>query len=204
MIKIIAVEREFGCGGGAIAARLAERLGWKLLDRELTDEIARLANVEASIVREKDEKVDPLFYRLTKVFWRGSQETAMLLPDNGIFDTDRMVTLVQQVMDKVIVEGNCVVVGRGAPWFLRGRSDTFSVFFYASRAEKMRRVLARVPNQAEVEHLVDTVDAERASFVKHYFGKDWPTRCLYHSMLNTVLGDELCVSTIIGMMKEMD
>src|SRR6266496_2697498 len=140
MIKIVAVEREFGCGGGAIAAKLASRLGWRLLDSELTDEIAKLANVESSRVREIDEKVDPLLYRLTKVFWRGSQEASVLLPDHSIFDADRMVALVQQVMDKVVVEGSCVIVGRGAPWFLRGREDTYSVFFYAPRSEKLRRV----------------------------------------------------------------
>ena len=203
MIKIVAVEREFGCGGGAIAAKLASRLGWRLLDSELTDEIAKLANVESSRVREIDEKVDPLLYRLTKVFWRGSQEASVLLPDHSIFDADRMVALVQQVMDKVVVEGSCVIVGRGAPWFLRGREDTYSVFFYAPRSEKLRRVLKRVSNAAEAEHLIDTVDVERGTFIKHYFGKNLPTRCLYHSMLNTILGDELCISTIVGMITEM-
>src|SRR5262249_6112808 len=44
MIRIITVEREYGCGGGEIAQQLAEHLGWKLWDQELTEEIARLAN----------------------------------------------------------------------------------------------------------------------------------------------------------------
>ena len=33
MLKIVTVEREYGCGGGEIAQRLAERLGWKLWDQ---------------------------------------------------------------------------------------------------------------------------------------------------------------------------
>jgi cytidylate kinase len=41
MIRAVTIEREFGCGGSEIAARLAELLGWKLWDRELTQEIAR-------------------------------------------------------------------------------------------------------------------------------------------------------------------
>ena len=43
-IRVIAVEREYGSGGAAIAQALAERLGWKLWDRDLTAEIARVAN----------------------------------------------------------------------------------------------------------------------------------------------------------------
>lgn len=30
MIRVITIEREYGCGGSEIAAKLAELLGWKL------------------------------------------------------------------------------------------------------------------------------------------------------------------------------
>ena len=68
MIKVITIEREFGCGGGAIAERLAERLGWKLFDRQLTSEIAKLGEVEESVAKDCDERLDSLLYRLGKVF----------------------------------------------------------------------------------------------------------------------------------------
>ena len=51
MFRLITIEREYGCGGGAIAARLAHQLGWTLWDRRLTEEIARLADVDASAVK---------------------------------------------------------------------------------------------------------------------------------------------------------
>jgi cytidylate kinase len=204
VIKVIAIEREFGCGGGVIGERLAERLGWKLFDRQLNAEIARLAKVEPSVAERCDERLDPLLYRLGKVFWRGSSERALTISDEKIFDTDRMVALVQQVIEGAAREGNCVIVGRGAPWFLRGRPDTFSIFLYAPRSEKIRRLMDRVRNQSEAMQLLNTVDDERAAFVKRYFGKQWPIRCLYHAMLNTLLGDDLCVSTIISLIDEID
>ena len=40
MIRIITIEREYGCGGGVIAKKVADRLGWKLWDQLLTCEIA--------------------------------------------------------------------------------------------------------------------------------------------------------------------
>ena len=45
-VRVVTIEREFGSGGADIAKRLAERLGWKLWDQRLTDEIARLAQCD--------------------------------------------------------------------------------------------------------------------------------------------------------------
>ncbi len=61
MFRLITIEREYGCGGGAIAAQLADRLGWKLWDQLLTEEIARLANVDAAAVKRCDERMDSRF-----------------------------------------------------------------------------------------------------------------------------------------------
>jgi len=204
LIKVIAIEREFGCGGGAIAERLAGRLGWKLFDRQLTSEIARLAEVEESVARHCDERLDPLLYRLGKVFWRGSYERGLPIADDKVFDTDRMVLLVQQVIKDASDAGNCVIVGRGAPWFLRGRSDTLSFFLYAPRSEKIRRLTALVKNQIEAVQLLNTIDDQRAAFVKRYFGKEWPARQLYHAMINTLPGDEACVSIILNIIEAVN
>lgn len=66
MFRIITVEREFGCGAPVIAAQLARSLGWKLWDQELTEEIAKVANVDCSEVERREERVDSRLYRLAK------------------------------------------------------------------------------------------------------------------------------------------
>ena len=74
MIKTITIEREYGSGGGEIAQLLAKQLGWKLWDQLLTEEIARLADCPKSVVEVREERTDPLYYRLFKSFLRGSYE----------------------------------------------------------------------------------------------------------------------------------
>ena len=197
MFRIITVEREYGCGGGAIAAQLAKQLGWKLWDQDLTQEIANLANVDCRTVAKCDEKVDNAFYRLAKVFWRGSYERAMPLGDDKMFDTDCLVSMMERISARIAEEGNAVVVGRGAPYFLRTRGDAFHVFLYAPYAEKIRRQMELGKPQSDAEDLVDTVDRERITFIKHYFNADWPTRCLYHMMINTAIGDDKVISMIL-------
>jgi CMP/dCMP kinase len=176
MFRMVTIEREFGSGGGGIACELAGRLGWKLWDRQLTSEIAQAAQVTESAVALCDERVDSRLYRLAKTFWRGSYERSMALANSRAFDADRMMTMVGEIMGTIAKEGNAVIVGRGAPFFLREREDTFRVFTYAPQEEKIRRLLAMGKNREEAEDLVENVDKERKAYIKHYFNADWPTR----------------------------
>jgi cytidylate kinase len=203
MYRVITIEREYGCGAGQIAAQLAAHLGWKLWDRDLTCEIARVANVDDSAVSMCEERVDSTFQRLVKVFWRGSYERSANL-EHQPFGPDRMVEVGEHVMKDIAERGNCVIVGRGAPYFLRERGDAFHVFMYAPRAEKLRRLQDLGKMLHDAEDLVDTVDRERILFVKHYFGADWPTRSLYHLMINTSMGNDTVLSTILQTMRMME
>jgi len=201
MFRIVTLEREFGSGGGGIACQLAQRLGWKLWDQQLTSEIAQRAQVTESAVALCDERVDSRIYRLAKAFWRGSYERGMALANSSAFDTDRMMAMVGEIMRTIAAEGNAVIVGRGGPFFLREREDTFRVFTYAPHDEKIRRLVAMGKKRAEAEDLVENVDKERMAYIKHYFNADWPTRALYHLMINTVVGDENVIATILNGME---
>ena len=204
MIRIVTMEREYGAGGSAIAQKLAEQLGWRVWDQALTAEIARLARCDQGSVARLEERVDPLFYRLMKVFMRGSHERS--LPVNGLenLDADSMVVFMQRVIEGAAAAGSCVIVGRGAPYLLRDRSDSFHVFVYAPLEEKIRRVRALGKSEAEAVELVGAIDQERATFVKKYFGKEWPSRHLYHLMINSAVGDDVVVRTILDEMQTLN
>jgi cytidylate kinase len=195
------LEREFGSGGGGIACQLARRLGWKLWDQQLTAEIAKRAEVGEEAVAMCDERVDSRLYRMAKAFWRGSYERSLPLADSPAFDTDRMMAMMAEICRSIAAEGNAVIVGRGSPFFLRERKDTFRVFTYAPREEKIRRLLDLGKGRAEAEDLVDNVDKERVAYIKHYFNAEWPTRSLYQMMINTEIGDEKVIDMILHGMK---
>ncbi len=204
MIKIVTIEREYGSGGGEIAQRLATQLGWKLWDQLLTEEIARLAECPKVVVQVREERTDPLYYRLFKSFLRGSYEGSLNAHKLKVVDSESILKLTERVVQHAAKSGNSVIVGRGAQHFLRNREDTLRVFLYAPRDAKVRRLLARGKSQGEAEQLVDSVDQERADFIQKYFGVEWPSRAVYHTMINTAIGDELVVQTILGMMKTLD
>jgi cytidylate kinase len=200
MKQFLFIDREFGAGASTVAEKIAQRLGWKLLDHALTQEIARLANVPSEVCERREERVDPWLEHLINIIWRGSFERNLTPPDLAAFDADRLVALVKQVLEQAVADGPCVIVGRGAPYHLRDRTDTFCVFLYASRERRFRRVLSRVASAAEAVELVDTIDEKRRKFVKHYFGYDWPDRHLFHAMLDTAIGDDTTVDAILYLM----
>ena len=204
MIKIVTIEREYGCGGGEIAQRLAKQLSWKLWDQQLTEEIARLAECPKAEVECREERTDPLYYRLFKSFLRGSYEGSINAHKLKLVDSECILKFTEQVVQQAANTGNSVIVGRGSQLFLRNRKDTLRVFLYAPREDKVRRLLARGKNEEEAEHLVDTVDRERADFIRKYFNIEWPDRAIYHAMINTMVGDQTVADTILDLMKTFE
>ena len=204
MFKIITVEREYGAGGSLVAAELARRKGWQLLDQQLTCEIAKLAAVDEHAVARREEKCDPLIHRLAKVFWRGSYERSLPIADDKVFGADELVEHAHEVIEKKAREGSCVIVGRGAPYILRTRPDAFHIFVYGSRDVKIRRLVKLKMSEKEATEMVDTIDRERAAFVRKYFNAEWPCRRLYHLMLNSDHGIEHVINVVLATMESLE
>src|SRR5271165_3103243 len=197
MVRVITVEREYGSGGAEIAQALADRLHWKLWDQALTNEIARYMECDCRVVEEHEEKRDPLYYRLLKSFMRGSYEGSQNIHRVQMADTDCIREITELVVKQAVAGGNCVIVGRGSAYYLQDRSDVFHVFIYAPRKDKIRRLRARGKSETEAVQLADTVDNERAAFIKQYFGVDWPDRSKFHLMVNSTVGVNVAVDTIV-------
>ena len=204
MKQILLIDQEYGAGADTIGETIARRLNWKFFDQALTSEIARLAKIPAEVCQRRLERNDPVLQRLVNIIWRGSFDRNLPSPDLAILDSKRLASLVQQVIEQTAEKKPCVIIGRGAPFFLRNRSDTFCVFLFASRELKFRRVLKRVGDEAEAIHLVDTLDEDRRKFVKHHFGHDWPNRQLFHAMFNTGMGDDNTVEAILDLLNAVN
>lgn len=200
-MHIVTIEREYGCGGGEIAQLVANRLGWKLWDQRLTEEIARLANCSTAVVEAREERNDPLYYRLFKSFLRGSYEGSINAPKLNLVDSETIAKITRRVVEHAAGKGNCVIVGRGSQQFLKARPDTLRVFLFAPREDKVRRLLGRGKSEKEAEELVDSVDRERADFIQKYFKVEWPDRAIYHMMLNTAIGEPPVVNMILGLLQ---
>jgi hypothetical protein len=198
MIRVLTIEREYGSGGADIAGKLAGRLGRKLWDQLLTDEIARLMDCPSRTVEQHEERRDPLHYRLFKAFMRGSYEGSLNAPRLKIVDAECIREVTERVVTAAAKEGSSVIVGRGSAYYLRDRPDAFHVFVYARFEEKVNRLRAMGKSEEEAIQLAETVDRDRAAFIKQYFDVEWPARHFFHLMVNSTIGDEAAVETILN------
>ena len=198
MVRVITIEREYGSGGAVIAKKVANRLGWKLWDQLLTNQIARLLDCDSRMVEKHEEKRDPVLYRLFRSFMRGSYEGSLNAPRLKIVDADCIREVTEKVVKEAAEEGNCVIVGRGSAYYLQPRTDAFHVFIYAPFEHKVRRLQGEGNSEQEAAELAEGVDRDRADFIKQYFGVEWPDRHRFHIMINSALGEDLAVDTILN------
>ena len=196
-IRIITLEREYGSGGGEIAAQVAARLGWKLWDQKLTEEIARRLECDCRAVEKHEERRDPVFHRLLKSFMRGSFEGSLNAPRLKMVDTDCVRAVVQKLVGEIAEAGNAVIVGRGSAYYLGDRHDAYHVFVYAPFEDRVHRLKRQDKSEREAIKLAESVDLERAEFIKRYFRVEWPDRHRFHLMVNSGVGDETAVEIIL-------
>jgi hypothetical protein len=203
MVQAITIEREFGCGASEIAGVVASRLGWGLWDYRLTEEIARLTQSTPEAVEQREWRNDPAVYRVFKDFLRGAFEGG--LPPASrlhLLDARRIAAVSEAAVQSALSSGPAVIVGRGAQYFLRNRKDVFHVFLYASRDQKIRRLISGGATQAKAIEQVDTTDASRAAFVRQHLGLKWPEPSLYHAMFNTDMGASCTTAMLLQCVKQ--
>jgi cytidylate kinase len=199
--RVLTVNREFGSGGGRIAQRIAEKLGWKLLDRDIIDAIAYAAHVDPKVVRRYDEHVESWLRRLNQQAMRGAALAAGIeLAGNAVFDADEMVKISQKIIEEAWTEGNCVIVGRGSQCVLQHKPDVYHAFIYACLKERILRLKERLGPGVDVEQRTRTVDAERAKYLQEYYGKNWCNMHLYDLMISSRENEEETAEVILRAM----
>jgi Cytidylate kinase-like family len=168
-----------------------------LWDQSLTDEIARRMDCDPQMIEKHEERQDTATYRLFRAFMRGAFEGNLVAPRLKMVDADCVREMAEQIVKEIAERGNCVIVGRGSAYYLGGRPDAFHVFIYAPFVQKVRRLQAAGRTEQEATELAGTVDRDRAQFIKRYFGLEWPPIHRFHLMINSSIGDEVAVDTIL-------
>jgi len=203
---IITVSRQMGAGGGEVARRVAEELGWRVVDNELIDQIAARAGVTPAEVAERDEAAPGFLERLVRLLTKAAPEILRAPADRvPELEEAKLVKITQDVVEDVAAEGRVVLVGRAAPAVLSRTRDALHAKIVAPKAARVAEVSARlgVP-MAEAEAVVSESDANRKRYHRQYYDRDWDDSTNYHLVLNAAaLGTEASVAAIVGRAKAL-
>jgi hypothetical protein len=197
VIRIVTIARESGSGGREIARGVAEALGWRLVDRVVIDEVARIAKVHPEDAQAFDERVNPWLLRLAKGLWSGAPDAIATPPTGEVFDADAMARLSRQVLLDVAGGGECVIVGRGAQCVLRDREDALHVFVFSPCEDRVKRFLARHPGHPDAAAAIAAEDRARFAYVRHYYGCDRTRPDLYDLLVNSRIGIDRAARLIL-------
>lgn len=197
MFKAVTIAREYGSGGSEIGRRVAERLGWKLVDREIIERVAAMGKIDRSWAEEADEHCCAWWERVLKGFRHGGPEVYVGAGDAGV-DRDSLQQFTAHVIEEAGKTGNCVIIGRGAQCVLRNYPHVLHVLVYAPTAEKAERMRGRHPREKDMPALLQRIDSERHHYIQDYYGCDSSVRGMYHLCVNSTLGLDTCAGLIMN------
>ncbi len=183
-MAVVTISRQYGAGGLSVAPALADALGFRLIDRQITEEAARRMGVDPEMALSRDERAPALVEEIGMALAAGTPQ----------FDVGRS----SEVDDRILAEnsravmeslgdaGGFVILGRGGQAALKGRPDAFHLSLVGERPDRIRRVArSRGISEKEAAARCDRVDADRAAYVRKFYGVDIRDPLLYDVVLNT-------------------
>ena len=173
---IISIGREYGSAGHLIAEKLAKKLNMDLYDRNLLDEVADVKHVDTNNLSKYDEKPHRFFGSRTVRGYSNSPE-------------ENVAQLQLALLKSKAADGDSfVIVGRCADDIFRGMENFISVFIYADREARIKRVIERHPELDEKQAIkkIDRHDRNRAAY-HNYFAKGgkWGDKANYDLCVNS-------------------
>ena len=183
----VTVSREMASGGADVARRVADRLGWAVLDKELVDRLASDLELEPGVLGLLDE---------TRATW--FSETLLNLFNSRLVAQRSYVELVGKVVALAASAEPIVVVGRGAHLILPADRGVRARIIAPWTTRVSWLVEAERLEAASAEKMIREIDADRQGFIKRNFRCDPSDASLYDLVLNTEsLGRDGCVELIV-------
>jgi cytidylate kinase len=198
-VPVITVSRQFGSTGDEIAREVANRLGLRLVDQEIINEVARRLGVPPERVTEEGERDAPhIVSDLVRTMRRLYPATIGPSAESPEVDEAAYLQVTRQVVWEVARMGDAVIMGRGAPFILDRNPEVLHVLLVAPVNVRIERIMvAEGIDHHEAEHRIHEADANRARYIRHYYRTNWLDVSHYDLTLDTGHFGELRAAELI-------
>ena len=181
---VITISRQFGTGGHEIGAELARRLGVKLLDKQILNEVAsRFCAVEDA--EEKIEARNPLWRDDFTSFYRQYMAGIEYNGQEHDQTSRRLFEAQAEAIRKIASEESCVLIGRCGFHIFRDHPNALKIFIHADDICRRRRISEKydISDQDAAAMVVDN-DYSRELYTKTFTGSDWQDARNYDVTIN--------------------
>lgn len=200
---LITISRQYGAGGSEVARRVAEALGWRVVDNELVEQVAVRAGLSPAQVAAREERCSSFVERLARSLAAGTPDV-FPPPDTAgeivELPEAELVKITETVVAEIAAQGRVVLVGRAASAVLAREADALHVKLVAPRDFRLRMAAERLGcSLAHAAVVLDDTDAMRAKYHRQYYKRDWHDPLNYHMVLNTgLLGLDGAAEVVVG------
>ena len=184
---VITISRQYMAGGSEVAARVAETLGWTVVNDALIDAVAERSGFAPEDVQSLEESVPSFMERFARSSALSSPENLLSTP-NAIDDpaTVKLAHVTREVIEELGREDRLVFVGRAAAVVLASERNAIHVRLVASLESRVREAMSQFGiAEGEARSAVEERDRGRERYHKELFGRDWNDPVNYHLVLNT-------------------
>lgn len=196
---VITIGRQLGAGGAVLGKAIAERYGFKYIDKEFVVLAGKQLHAALEDIEEFDEKGNP--------YWMNMSYKAMsnipYLGDSWVLPTSKQLYEEQtNIMKEAAETGPCVVIGRCGSQIFKDHENHVSIFLHGdieSRAKRLADILGKEVDVEKDGKRIEKEDKERAKYYQTFTGKKWDDMNEYDFVLNTSkLTDEQIKSIVFG------
>mgnify|MGYP002620571429 CR=1 FL=1 len=181
---VITISRQFGTGGHEIGAELARRLGVKLLDKQILNEVAKRTRVVEEAV-EKIESRNPLWRDDFTNFYRNYMSHAEYSGLEHDRTSHDLFEAQADAIRNIAAEESCVIVGRCGFHIFENHSNALKIFVHSSEDCRKRRIAEKYGlSLADAAAMVVDNDYSRELYTKTFTGKEWHDACNYDISLD--------------------
>ncbi|MDR0720432.1 MAG: cytidylate kinase-like family protein [Treponema sp.] len=178
-MAIITFSRELAALGDETAHELASQLNYRFVDRNAVENRIKSFGVAERKLEKFDERKPS--------FWSSFSQ-----------DRDDYLHFLKTAILAEAVQGNCILIGRGASVILKDVPGVLSVFLTASPDVRIERVKSYFHcDDRRARQVLEQADRDREGFHRYFFDVKWKEVSNYHLTLNTGhLHPEACAEII--------
>jgi cytidylate kinase len=184
---LITISRQMGSGGAYLGRRVADRLGFRYVDRDILKQATEHLGESEETVAFREERVSGFLENILKGFIYGSPETAYVPPSiRPVYDVE-LFNAEAGIIENIADKHNAVIVGRAGFHVLKDRPGLVSIFLHAPEDFRIRRVTEayNLSSPAEAATLIKQSDTQRKRFIKTVAGVDWTDARCYGFCINS-------------------
>ena len=170
---VITISRQFGTGGHEIGAELARRLGVKLLDKQILNEVARRAGVVEEAMAKLEAR-NPLWRDDFTNFYRNYTSRAEYNGQEQDQTSHELFDAQAETIRRIANEESCVIIGRCGFDIFANHPNALKIFIHSTIDCRKRRIAERygISEQDAAAMIVDN-DYSRELYTKTFTGRDW-------------------------------